>query len=131
MKIHNVFNVGRLEKYVEDTFGRKPIPLPPVITANDEEEYEIERILNSQRKGPYKVEYLVRWKNYGPEEDSWINSSDMEHAQELVNEFHTLNPLAPILTTTRKTKLGCTTVASRKGKGQADPTASSSLSKMK
>ena len=42
MHIHNVFNVGRLEKYVEDTFGRTPTPLPPVITANDEEEYKIE-----------------------------------------------------------------------------------------
>src|SRR5258708_39608341 len=131
MKIHNVFNVGRLEKYVEDTFGRKPIPLPPVITANDEEEYEIERILNSRRKGPYKVEYLVHWKNYSPEEDSWINSSDMEHAQELVDEFHALNLLAPIVTTTRKTKSGCTTIALRKGIRQANTTATSSHSKMK
>src|ERR1700693_5207603 len=38
MHIHNVFNVGRLEKYIKDTFGRTPTLLPPIITANDKEE---------------------------------------------------------------------------------------------
>ena len=115
MKIHNVFNVGRLEKYVEDTFRRKPYPLPPVITANDKEEYEIESILNSRRKGPYNVEYLVRWKSYGPEEDSWISSKDMENTQEIVDEFHLKNPLALVKTIMRKTKSGRSTVATHKG----------------
>ena len=109
----------QVETYTEDTFRRKPTLLPPVIMANDEEEYEIERILNSRRKGPYKVEYLVRWKTYGPEEDSWIKSDEMENAQELVEEFHAQNPLAPIPTTIRKTRSGRTTVASRKGKEHA------------
>jgi hypothetical protein len=32
---------------------------------------------------------LVKWKGYHPIEASWVNESDMEHAQEAIEEFHT------------------------------------------
>ena len=31
-------------------------------------------------------EYLVRWKNYGPEEDSWVRHTRLQ-AHELVRKF--------------------------------------------
>ncbi len=36
-----------------------------------------------------KWEYLVKWKFYHPIEVSSVNESDMEHAQEAIEEFHT------------------------------------------
>jgi hypothetical protein len=36
-----------------------------------------------------KREYLIKWKGYHLIEASWVNESDMEHAQEAIEEFHT------------------------------------------
>ena len=48
MKIHDVVHVSMIEPWTSDTLGREPIPLPPVITEQGEEEWEIERILWSR-----------------------------------------------------------------------------------
>lgn len=61
MKIHNVFHVSMLEKYNPDLFDRAPIPLPPVVTAEGEEEWEVEEILDSGTKNRV-FKYLVSWK---------------------------------------------------------------------
>ena len=44
--------------------------IPPPVVKDRVEEYEVERILDSQLfRG--KLEYLVSWKGYGVEEDEW------------------------------------------------------------
>ena len=52
------------------------LPPPPPVVRNGIEEYEVEKILNS-RIFHGKVEYLVRWKGYGVEEDEWRPSQDV------------------------------------------------------
>ena len=54
--------------------------------------FEVESILSHRRsaRGGGEVEYLVRWKGYGPEEDTWQTSADVVSAAELVAD------LAPI-----------------------------------
>ena len=94
LKIHDVFHVSLLEKWHKDEFGRKPIPLPPVITQEGEEEYEIDKVLNSRTKYG-KTEYLISWKGYGPGENLWIHENEMGNAQEAIEEFYNKNPLAP------------------------------------
>ena len=38
--------------------------------AESEENFEVEEIVNHRyRKG--KIQYLIRWKNYGAEDDTW------------------------------------------------------------
>ena len=49
--------------------GRRPPP-PPLVICDGIEEYEVKKILDS-RIFRGKVEYLVRWKGYGVEEDEW------------------------------------------------------------
>ena len=64
MKIHPVFHVSRLRRFVPDPIpGRHPPPPPEPEIVNGEERYEVESIENSRlRRG--KMEYLVKWKGY-------------------------------------------------------------------
>src|SRR5437762_5107929 len=58
----------------EDPFGRTAPPPPPVIKATDdpEAEWEVEAVIKkrvSRRGTSARVQYLVRWKGFGPEYD--------------------------------------------------------------
>ncbi|KAI0630588.1 hypothetical protein C8Q77DRAFT_1134123 [Trametes polyzona] len=55
----------------------------------DEEEFEIEAILEA-KQGTFpggRIGYLVKWKGYGEEHNSWVDEKDAEGAQELIKEF--------------------------------------------
>lgn len=93
-EIHPVFHSSLLEKVGEDNYDREPIPQPPEII-NNEEEWEVEKILNSKIKRG-KTEYLVRWKGFTTKSDEWVPFKDIENAQDMVNAFHELNPGAPL-----------------------------------
>lgn len=54
-----------------------------------EEEYEIEAILDA-KKGQFpggRMGYLVKWKNYGEEHNSWVDEDDAGNALELIQDF--------------------------------------------
>ncbi|KAI6044417.1 hypothetical protein EDC04DRAFT_2642470 [Pisolithus marmoratus] len=54
-----------------------------------EEEYEIEAILDA-KKGRFpngRMGYLVKWKNYSAEYNSWVDETDAGNAQELIEDF--------------------------------------------
>ena len=74
---------------------RHPPPPPPIVR-DGIEEYEVEKILDS-RIFRGKVEYLVRWKGYGVEEDEWCPVRDVQGSKQLVAEFHRTHPQAPHL----------------------------------
>lgn len=50
-------------------------------------EYEVEKILDV-RKRKSGQQYLVRWKNYGPEDDTWETVRNLKSCIDLVEEFH-------------------------------------------
>ncbi|KAI0687142.1 hypothetical protein C8T65DRAFT_712237 [Cerioporus squamosus] len=55
----------------------------------DEEEYEIEAILEA-KNGSFpngRTGYLVKWKGYGEEHNSWVDELDAQGAKELIEEF--------------------------------------------
>src|SRR6266404_4172970 len=65
-------------------------PLPDLI--NGEEEYKVERIINSRRfRRGRQVQYLVHWKGYPELDNQWIPWSNL-NAPELVAEFQQENP---------------------------------------
>lgn len=77
-RIHDVFHISLLKKYVPD--GRAPPPVPMV--EDGVEYFTIDRFLDHRvikLKGRNRVkrEYLVRWQGYPPEFDTWEPESKM------------------------------------------------------
>jgi len=70
----------------EQTFWNQP---PELIEG--EEEWEIEQILGKCHFGRgKKLQYLVRWKDYSPAHDQWVDKSDIT-ADELVEIYEREN----------------------------------------
>src|SRR5213078_2283608 len=60
MKIHPVFHVSLLDRYVESDIPARIQPPPPSVVVDNEVEYEVEEVLDSKvsRK---RLFYLVKW----------------------------------------------------------------------
>jgi len=91
MKIHNVISVAHLEPATDpkdDPYRRRPaVPL----IVDGQNEWEIERLIQKRRirrgRG-WSTQFLVRWKNCGPEEDWWMSERELlRNASALVNEY--------------------------------------------
>jgi len=97
LRIHDVFHVSLLERYRPDTIlGRRKIPPPPIITPDGDIEWEVHKVMDSRLFGRWKkLQYLVAWEGYGPEEYSWEPAANLENAPEAVAQFHSLHPEAP------------------------------------
>jgi len=85
VRIHPVVNISRVQLYKPQVKGQKKTPPKPVIIKG-EEEFEVEKIIN-KRTVRGKEKFLVRWKGYIVEEDTWKNKENLENAKELVEEF--------------------------------------------
>ncbi|CAJ0951578.1 unnamed protein product [Ranitomeya imitator] len=59
---------------------------PAPVLIEGELEYVVEKILDSHISR-LKLQYLVKWKGYGQEDNSWVFASDV-HAADLVRVFH-------------------------------------------
>ncbi|QRW24124.1 Retrotransposable element Tf2 protein [Rhizoctonia solani] len=86
LKIHNVFYVGLLSKSHESPSQLFP-ECPPPETIEGEEEYKVEQILDSKRQQG-KWFYLIKWKGYSPEDNSWEPEELLEHSQEEIKHFN-------------------------------------------
>jgi hypothetical protein len=95
-KVHPVFNITLLRRFNPDEILNRPKQLhpAPIIDEKGEEAYEVETILDSRlHRG--RLEYLVSWKGYGPEHNSWEPERNVEGAKRHVSTFHRENPGAP------------------------------------
>jgi hypothetical protein len=96
MRIHRVVNVSLLEKFVPNVHPERMAPPPQnaVVEDGDEPRYEIESILDSRvRRGV--LQYLVHWKGYSSEDDSWAFAEDLPSDDLLVVTYHTRHPDKP------------------------------------
>ena len=85
-KIHPVFHASLLTPYKENDIHGPNYPQPPPDLINGEEEYEVKQILKHQGR-PKRHQYLIRWKGYTADEDSWQNEADLGNASELLQEY--------------------------------------------
>jgi hypothetical protein len=93
-KNHPVFHVSELEPYRQSKTDGRHQPPPPVEEIEGESNYVVESIgksrLNKSRK---RVEYLVFWEGYPPEEATWEPFENLEDtAEKLLVDFHLRYP---------------------------------------
>ena len=94
-KIHRVFHVNMLKPYSSSAIPNRHQAPPPPIEIEGEEEYEVEKIQDSRiYRG--KLQYLVKWKGYGPRDMTWEPRENVSNAKELVEEFHRKYPRKPM-----------------------------------
>ena len=85
MRIHLVINVSQIVWYKEQVKGQKKEEGKP-IKVEGAEEWEVERILNKKKiRGVEK--YLVRWKEFTAEGDTWERKENLKNAGEALEEF--------------------------------------------
>jgi len=102
--IHPVFYVSMLKPATPNTFQQRSEPPPAPVIIDGEPEYEISKIVDSKIDcwRACKLLYKVIWLGYeDTDNDSeWLPAVELEHAKELVNDFHLkypakLGPLRP------------------------------------
>jgi hypothetical protein len=88
-----------LETAPTSTIPNRSEDPPPPVEIEGEVEYEIAEILDTKldRRRRCKLLYLVRWSGYEgtDEETSWVTADELNHAQELVQDFHASYPDKP------------------------------------
>ena len=85
MRIHPVVNVSRIVRYKDQMKGQKKEEEKPV-EVEGVEEWEVKKILNKKKmRGVEK--YLIRWKGFTVEGDTWKRKENLKNAKELIEEF--------------------------------------------
>ncbi|KAI2642436.1 Transposon Tf2-8 polyprotein [Labeo rohita] len=94
-RIHSTFHVSLLKPFspsATDTPGAEAEPPPPEVLEQPSV-FTVREILDSRRRGG-RLEYLIDWEGYGPEERSWVNRDDVLDPL-LLLEFHRSHPNRP------------------------------------
>ena len=93
MKIHPVFHSNLLRLDPNDALPSQHTPPSPPIIVDGEEEWEVERILDSQLHYR-KLQYKAQWKDHPPD-NTWYPASDFVNAPEITQAFHRQYPQKP------------------------------------
>ena len=94
-RIHDVFHASLLTPYHEtEAHGINHLEPPPDVIEG-EEEYEVEKVLDSKRIGRNKkLHYLIRWKGYSEVHDTWEPEDNVKNTRKLIEHFHKQHPIA-------------------------------------
>jgi hypothetical protein len=90
--IHPVFHIDLLTPYKETIMHGPNFTRPTPELIDGEEEYAVEKILDSRHFGRRRrLQYLVKWEGYPDAENMWVDKDDV-FADDKVREFKTSNP---------------------------------------
>jgi len=83
-RLHDVFHVSLLEPYQRRAGEGLEAVQPDLVDAN--EELEVKEVLDRRvRNG--KEEFLIRWQNYGPADDSWEPTENLIRYEEEIKRL--------------------------------------------
>src|SRR5882757_11395287 len=85
-RIHNIFHASLLSPYRENTFHGLNYLTPPPEILNGEEEWEVEAILSHKGVGNRR-RYLIKWKGYSSNENTWEPEKHLKNAKATVNLY--------------------------------------------
>jgi hypothetical protein len=92
--IHPVFHIDLLTPYRETTMHGPNFTRPAPELIDWEEEYSVEKILDSQRfSRRWRLQYLVKWEGYPDSDNMWVDKDDI-FAEDKVREFKASSPKA-------------------------------------
>jgi hypothetical protein len=92
--IHPVFHIDLLTPYKETIMHGPNFTRPAPELIDGEEEYTIEKILDSRRFGRRRrLQYLVKWEGYLDVDNMWVDKDDV-FVEDKVREFKASNPEA-------------------------------------
>ena len=63
---------------------------PPFIDVEGVDAYEVGKIIDKRyypAGSQIRVQYLVRWKGYGPEDDTWQSRNSLRHARQAIQDY--------------------------------------------
>jgi hypothetical protein len=87
-----VFHIDLLTPYKETIMHGPNFTRPAPELIDGEEEYSVEKILDSRHFGRRRrLQYLVKWEGYPDAENMWVDKDDM-FADDKVREFKASNP---------------------------------------
>jgi hypothetical protein len=90
--IHPVFHINLLTPYKETIMHGPNFTWPTPELIDGEEEYSVEKILDSRHFGRRRrLQYLVKWEGYPDTDNMWVDKDDV-FADNKVREFKTSNP---------------------------------------
>ncbi|CAJ0962623.1 unnamed protein product [Ranitomeya imitator] len=93
MKVHPVFHVSLLKPVSPNKFQGRSVSHPQPVLVDGQEQFLVEEIIDS-RIPRNRLQYLIRWQGYPPEEDSWEPMANICAPQEIA-QFHLRYPEKP------------------------------------
>jgi hypothetical protein len=89
-QIHNSINIDSIKKFIE-TEEPKAAPPPPTLDKKGNKRFDVDKIIG-ERKHAGRLQFKVRWRGYGPEDDSWEPHSFVRHLKDLIANFRSTVP---------------------------------------
>jgi hypothetical protein len=92
--IHPVFHIDLLTPYRETIMHSPNFTRPTPELMDGEEEYSVEKILDSWQFGRRRrLQYLVKWEGYPDSDNMWVDKDDV-FMEDKIQEFKSSNPEA-------------------------------------
>jgi hypothetical protein len=94
--VYPIFHDSYLMPYRKLVYtSQQPPPHPPPILVDGEPEFKVESVLD-ERMWRRRLEYLVHWKGYRREHNTWEAAANLENAAEVVRDFYDQGPDTPV-----------------------------------